>query len=354
MIIISSAKMGNGTFQAKFIPLSKLEQVEKIYVLRKSIGPEIDKVKYIILPSICSISLINMIVTPFILTYYALKLKANMILTYHFVPHAFFGFFASIVTGKPHIFAQTGGESQVLSRKPVLKQLTKLILKQAKFMLTPGSVSRDFWISTNQIKPEKIKILHSTIDTNRFSPNEVTYEYDFVFVGKLNSRKKVDEILKSCAKIKNRGNTFKICIIGEGEDKDDLMQFTRENEMTNYVDFVGFHKNVYPFLLKSKIFVMASTMEGLPVALMEAMSCEKLVITSDADNIPFLVKNRENGFIFKNGDYTTLSEMMIDALENFDTYAPIMKKARESIIDHHSYEAAMGKWTKIFESIRKS
>lgn len=343
--------MGNGTFQAKFIPLSKLDQVEKIFVLRKSEGPKLDKVEYIVLPSICSSSIINMIITPFILTYYALKLKANMILTYHFVPHAFFGFFASIITGKPHVFAQTGGESQVLSRKPVLKQITKLILKQTKFMLTPGSVSRDFWVNTNQIKPDQIKILHSTIDTNRFSPDDVPYEYDFVFVGKLNSRKKVDEILKSCAKIKNLGNKFKVCVIGEGENKDDLVKFAEENNMSDYVDFVGFHKNVYPFLLKSKIFVMASTMEGLPVALMEAMSCEKLVITSDADNIPFLVKNRENGFIFKNGDYKALNVMMADALENFEAYGGMRKNARQSIIENHSYEAAMEKWIKIFDTI---
>ena len=273
MIVISSAKMGNGTFQAKFVPLSINNRVEKIYVLRKEKGPVIDKVEYIVLPKICSNFVFNLLLAPLLLTFYTIKYKADIVLTYHLVPHAFFGFFASLITRKPHVFGQTGSECQLLSTKSVLKTVIRLVLKQTKFILTPGPNSKEFWVNNHNINPKKIKLLHSTINTDLFLPSSVKFEYDFIYIGRLHEIKKVDEILNCLIVLKNNNFNFKMCIVGDGEEKESLIRFVNHNNLENNIDFVGFQKNIHSFLIKSKIFVMASIMEGLPVSLMEAMSC---------------------------------------------------------------------------------
>ena len=353
MIIISSAKMGNGTFQAKFVPLAKNEQVEKIFVLRKTKGPEIAKVQYIVLPKICNFFIFNVLFTPLILTFYAIKLKANIILTYHFVPHAFFGFFASLLTGKPHVFGQTGSECQTLSQKPILKQLIRKVLKQTKFILTPGPNSKNYWIEQHQINPLKIKLLHSTINTDVFLPEESSYKYDFIYVGRLHAIKKVDEILKGFLLLKDKGMVFKVCIVGDGDEREILEKYVNDNKLSTYVDFKGFDKDIYKYLKISKIFVTASIMEGLPVALMEAMSSEKLVITSNVGNIPYLVKHNKNGFMFNNGDYTILHKFMENAFINYSNYNTLRKEARKTVIQNHSYKAVNSKWNAIFNTLKK-
>jgi len=47
--IISSCKMGPGTFEAKFIPLSRVNSIKEIIIVRKEKGPDIPKIKYYIL-----------------------------------------------------------------------------------------------------------------------------------------------------------------------------------------------------------------------------------------------------------------------------------------------------------------
>ena len=295
----------------------------------------------------------NFLFTPFILTYYTIKLKANLILTYHFVPHAFFGFFASLLSGKPHVFGQTGSECQRLSQKPILKQLFRRILKQSKYILTPGPNSRNYWVEHHRINPLKIKLLHSTINTKVFLPVEHNYEFDFIFIGRLHVIKKVNEVLKGFLVLKNKGFNFKACIVGDGDEFDSIKKDIINYKLKDKVYLVGYQKNVYQYLKKSKIFVMASVMEGLPVSLMEAMSCEKLVITSNVGNIPYLVEHNKNGLLFKNGDYTSLQKLMVDAFTNYSKYNKVRKEARKTIINNHSYIAVNSKWDGIIESIKK-
>ena len=145
MIIISSAKMGQGTFQAKFIPLSKVEMVEKIYVVRKDVGPKIPKVEYLVLPKMCRFFLFNLLLTPMILAYYTIKLKADLIIAYHLVPHAFFAWFVSLISKKTFIFGQTGGESQEIAQKFILKHFVKIVLKKAKIIKYENTIYKKIY-----------------------------------------------------------------------------------------------------------------------------------------------------------------------------------------------------------------
>ena len=63
--IICSCRMGPGTFEAKFIPLCKVDIVEEIIVVRKEKGPYIPKLKYVVLPKICSSPFINFIIASY-------------------------------------------------------------------------------------------------------------------------------------------------------------------------------------------------------------------------------------------------------------------------------------------------
>ena len=96
---------------------------------------------------------------------------------------------------------------------------------------------------------------------------------------------------------------------------------------------------------------MFSTMEGLPVALMEAMSCQKLVIAPAVDNIPTVLIDKKTGYLLKKNDFTKLKERMMYAYENYDKLGNLRENARKKIVDEYSYENAIKKWQKIFKNI---
>lgn len=344
--LLFSAKMGNGTFQAKFIPLSQIDEINALYVVRKAEGPTIPKVKYIILPKICKNPLINFVITPVYLCYYALKLKPKFLIGYHFAPHAPFVYLASLFSGVPYIFCQTGGESQTYLHKPVIKYWVRKILNKSYYINTPGYQSLDYWKSHQITAP--IQVLHSTINIDVFKPDSnINKTYDLIYVGILNERKRVIWILEALVVLKSKHIILELCVVGKGDLLDELKSFCVKNGIDSHVHFVGFQTNINEWLNKSKIFVMTSVMEGLPVALMEAMATELLCVVPKVDNIPSVVDDGQTGYLFDIDDQQTFFKKLENAYLNYDDLIDIRLNARQRIINEYSYDVAIAKWKKI-------
>jgi len=344
--------MGNGTFQAKYIPLSMVDRVESILVIRKSKGPSISRVKYYELPTLCKNFLFNHLITPFILLRKARNKKTDLILSYHFVPHAYFAYIASLLSGKDFIFAQTGGDIQEKFRKPFWRFVIKMVYKRAKYILVPGKQARDFWIKHIPVK-DKIHVLHSTIDIDVFKPNpSIKKDIDILYVGILNERKQVDRIIKAFSLLVKENKTLKLGIVGKGPLEKDLKDLTKKLELVSNVEFFGFQNDVTSFLERSRIFIMASQMEGLPVALMEAMASGLLCIAPARDNIPTVLRTRETGFLMPDSEQITINKTLNEACSKYSSYKHLGDNARLEICNNYSYTYAINKWNELLNNLR--
>ena len=346
--IISSCKMGPGTFEAKFIPLSRVDSVEEVIVVRKEKGPEIPKLKYVILPKICFNPFFNILISSFIVGKLARKYNVDFILAYHYIPHYFIAYFASLLSLKPYILEQTGRDDQFLAKHPIKGIPLRYVIKKAYQLNVPGSESLNFWHSMGV---RRVIILHSTIDTTKFVPNNSEKEYDFVYIGRLEKYKGVQYIIEAFRFVVQKYPETKLCIVGYGSYEMELKRLIQNFNISDNVIFYGFQSDTYEFYSKSKIFVMASETEGLPCALMEAMSCELLCISSLVGNIGDVLKDEVTGFTFSSGNTSKLEELMIMALENYNELTKVRKNARKIIINEYSYDTAIDKWDKIISDI---
>lgn len=342
--IVCSARMGHGTLEAKFKPLVLLSEVEKLIVVRKDEGPPIDKLSYKILPKMCKNPLLNFIMTPFILVKEVNKQQANLILAYHFQPHFYFAYIASLFTGVPYIIAQTGTEVQSKSDKIFLGSILKHIIKKASYFNVPGKDTYSFWISRG-IPTKKLNILHSTIDVDLFKPTNVTKEYDIIFVGRLAEVKRLDKLIKATKNIVESYPNLKVCIVGNGPLEKSLKSLVSQYQLINHFDFVGLQSNIHEWLNKASIFVMTSDSEGLPCAMMEAMSSGLLCLGPNVNNMSDLLEEGKTGYLFDTNDVEELSNKLQYLLQNKDNLNRIREKARDLIIEEHSYEYAKKLWT---------
>lgn len=195
MNIIVTCRMGPGTFEAKLEPIIRTGLVNKIYVVRKSAYKPIRGIEFILLPKLCRYGIANLIITPFALVYYAIKLECDLILSYHIIPHAFFAFVAGTITGTPYIVGQTGLHIQkYVSRHILLKHAVLVVMKHALQVNVPGSASLKYWVS-HGVTQNKVIRLHSTIDTDYFIPSNDDKCFDFVFLGRLAPEKRVEKII---------------------------------------------------------------------------------------------------------------------------------------------------------------
>lgn len=105
----------------------------------------------------------------------------------------------------------------------------------------------------------------------------------FLTIGRLSREKGHQRILASLAQIKNY--EFHYIIIGDGPEKDNLIQFIEENNMKQHVTMLDYSSDVFSFIDKSDFYLQGSYVEGFPNALLESIS----------SGVPAMVYNSPGG-----------------------------------------------------------
>lgn len=161
------------------------------------------------------------------------------------------------------------------------------------------------------IDTKKIK----DIKKNRKILNEfnIKDEVVLVSVGELSNRKNHKVILKALEKVK--GN-FKYIICGQGAKKEELIKLSKELNLQEKVEFLGYRQDVKEILKASDIFCFPSKQEGLPVALMEAMASGLPVICSDIRGNKDLIEDKKGGYLLKSYDMDEYSIKIQELIEN--------------------------------------
>lgn len=349
MKIVILGKMGNGTLQAKVRSLLAADPALYIRFYRAFNGPKFERLEYISPPVVMRGKPLRHLWT--FASALISKEKNEVFVGYHFIPHGIMVSIIGRIKSRPVIIAQTGGHiEKLVSQKLIFRFVARWAIANCRFLLVPGQQSAEFWYSLG-ISSEKLKIIHSSINTEYFKPNEDVSNpiFDFIYVGILNERKRIEDILKVFASLQEQTSRF--AIVGTGPLEALLKISVEKLNLTERVEFFGFQKDVKPFLLNSKIFVMFSSTEGLPVALMEAMSVGLTCIAPNVNNVPSVINHLETGYLVKTGDTNDLKYCMERALLNYDSDIGLRRNAREKILESYSDNNMTQKWKLTLDNV---
>ncbi|MCB9094318.1 MAG: glycosyltransferase [Halobacteriovoraceae bacterium] len=162
------------------------------------------------------------------------------------------------------------------------------------------------------IRESKVNVVHNFIDFNQVlsEQNQALGEYDFlkekkflIAVGRLHPAKNLDSFLEVFSKVKQEKKDLSFVILGDGQEKQNLLETCRslnlETSLSSKEDdadvyFLGNTENPFKYLMYAQAFVLSSTREGFPNALLEAMACRVPVITSNFNNVGVyeIIKNK--------------------------------------------------------------
>lgn len=141
----------------------------------------------------------------------------------------------------------------------------------------------------------KIKVIRNPVRVI-YSEDNTEREKIILTVGALNPRKGQKYFIEACSRIKAPG--WRFVIIGEGKYNTELLKIASNFGMKDKIEFIGSIKNIDEWLLKSSIFVLPSLYEGLPNALVEAMTAGLACVSFDCETGPRdLIANGKNGFL---------------------------------------------------------
>lgn len=158
-------------------------------------------------------------------------------------------------------------------------------------------------------------------------------------------------------KLKENGYNVNLKFVGDGELRESIENLVKNYGLENEVELVGSVKSdtVRSYMEESKIFLFTSDFnEGWGAVLNEAMNSACAVISSHAiGSTPFLIKDKENGLIFKSQDVNDLYNKVKYLLDNEDKAKTLGKNAYETIINEWNAENATKKLLGLIESILK-
>lgn len=169
----------------------------------------------------------------------------------------------------------------------------------------------------NPFDIERIKKLAMTSEGIESEKIKYLKESYIVAVARLdNYSKDFYTLLRGFKKAKVSGIKEKLFILGEGEEKEQILKWIEELDLQDEVILMGGQRNPYVWMKNSQLFVHSSRFEGLPTVLIESMICETVVVSSDCPTGPKeILKNGEYGKLYPVGDFNKLGEILIEMLK---------------------------------------
>lgn len=123
--------------------------------------------------------------------------------------------------------------------------------------------------------------------------------YDLIYVGRFEKEKNIYGMLRLANEVVKKFPQIKICLVGKGRLEIATRQYIKNKRLEKNVYLTGHKDNVIPLLSLSKIFLMTTLNEGMPVALLEAGSQKLPAIVSNFRGADEIVHHGINGYVVK-------------------------------------------------------
>lgn len=241
-------------------------------------------------------------------TYIALKMtKYKKVFVHWVLPTGPGVFIAAKLAKVPYVVMCHGSDINVFATKNIIfRMTTKYILRKSMKIISVSNILKQNIIQHFHIEADKIQVVSCGVDTNVFKPMEkhkartaLNVQLDcrlFIFVGDLINTKGVDTLLDAILKIKD--DALYLAYIGDGPLRGKLHDRAQKSELRNNIIFTGpiSHEQVALWQNAADTLILPSLNEGMPLAIMEALSCGTPVIASKVGGIPEIV-NDKNGIL---------------------------------------------------------
>ena len=212
---------------------------------------------------------------------------------------------AAMVPKKITIIAHVHGNHdnmKIISLKSVLFLICSLRYK--KIIWVSNSSYNDYYFK-NYLK-RKSFILENVINPSEIEDkilkDRITENYDCIYLGRLSQEKDPIRAIKIIREVVREIPNFKMVFVGDGILKGDCQKLVKKYKLDNNIIFKGFQNNPIPYLYNSKLLLMTSKYEGIPMSALEAMCLGKPIISTPTDGLLELIDLNVTGFYSDNNN----------------------------------------------------
>jgi glycosyltransferase involved in cell wall biosynthesis len=322
--LLVTVTFNNNQLVSHLAPIVTLPSVGRITLVADHAGPPLPKVHTVVPPVWLKRLLGRAGAKLVVCALLARRERPDWVIAFSLVPHGINGWIAARLAGASSVCHVIGGQvewqgggwrsgNRIMSMLPrpsaTIERFLLRVIRSYTVVVTMGERARGYLLESGigedrvLVIPPSVAVVES-VDGRR----EGDERYDIVWMGRLVSVKRLEDLLDAIAPLRERYPGFRAALAGVGPLERALRERCRRLEIAGNVDFVGFQ---HPATLrKGDIFVLTSETEGLSIAMLEAMACGLPVVVTDVGELGELVRDGENGYLIEVGDVQALTERL--------------------------------------------
>lgn len=190
----------------------------------------------------------------------------------------------------------------------------------------PAFVNK-FYCLPNLTSGSLLKKMSEEFEVSEFEKNQ----FNVLSIGRLTRQKGYDFAIDAMKILKEKYSDIHWWIIGAGELEEQLKKQVKDNELEEYITFLGLRANPYPYIRSCDLLVQPSRWEGKSVVLDEAKILAKPILATNYSTIKDQLKDKKEGLITDISP-NAIAEGIIELRENPQLYNSI-----QCYLDKHEY-----------------
>jgi len=232
--------------------------------------------------------------------------------------------------------------------------ILNLIYKKAEWIIAIDSLTHKKILQKR--KNKRTSLIMNAIDTKKFFPNNdlrlnarkrfslKENDHAILFVGRIEKTKGPKLLLDCIPLLKKRDCSFHLFFAGIGSYQPYLKNYVLKKNYSRNVTFLGHvaYEDLVSIYNMSDVLVLPSETEGVPMVILESLSCGTPVISSNVGSIPDLVFNGINGIVLEDLSTKKISAAILNIL---------MKKVKRTKIAFTVQKHSAKNFIKSFDNI---
>jgi glycosyltransferase involved in cell wall biosynthesis len=262
--------------------------------------------------------------------------------------------------GVPTIISCRGSQINIAPHNPERKQFTEGLSRTLSKATSVHCVSHDILgeVVRLGISPAKCEVIHPAVDPSFFTPPEtrlMNNPLKVITTGSLIWTKGYEYALLTLQELTRNGIATQLEIIGDGPEKQRLLYTIDDLGLGDHVILLGKLPPdvVLKHLRQADIFVLSSLSEGISNAVLEAMSCQLPVVTTDCGGMREAVTDGVEGFVVPVRDPSAMAERLIQLYKNPLLRDQMGKAGRERVIKDFNLENQVDQFIEWFHVIKE-
>lgn len=227
--------------------------------------------------------------------------------------------------------------------------------------IAPSTAVKELCLQVKSPAVGRVEYIPNGVDTERFCPAPTpTTEPVGLYVGSINSRKGVDDLLRIWVRVVRRVPAARLWLMGPQEHIEHGQQqagggrFVRMAEelgLAAHVQFIPPQPDVPKWMQRARVFCLATKREGMPNVLLEAAACGLPAVAFQAEGVADIIEDGTTGFCVPAGDCEQFADRLVELLEDARRWGEMSAATRARAVKYFDLQVIAQRYHALYREL---